>query len=180
MSRSTSTTRHDLLQSAGKIILEQGSSSLTLDSVAQAAGVSKGGLLYHFPNKQALVEALCDHLLSDFDHDLEQRIAADPNQDSGTWLRAFVRATFDPDQPHLDNSMAILAALATDPGLLEPVRRRFQHWQDRLETTTDPTTSTIIRLAADGLWFADLLGFHVLTDHRRATVRDALIHLTEA
>jgi len=30
--------------------------------VAAAAGVSKGGLLYHFRSKEAMVEALCERL----------------------------------------------------------------------------------------------------------------------
>ena len=35
---------------------------MTLDVVAQAAGVSKGGLLYHFPSKESLLGALAQAL----------------------------------------------------------------------------------------------------------------------
>jgi AcrR family transcriptional regulator len=34
--------------------------------VAQAAEVSKGGLLYHFPNKEALITGIIQHLIDDF------------------------------------------------------------------------------------------------------------------
>ena len=36
---------------------------VTLDAVSQAAGVSKGGLLHHFPNKMALLDGLFDDLI---------------------------------------------------------------------------------------------------------------------
>ena len=38
--------------------------SLTLDAVGAATGVSKGGVLYHFPTKEALVAALVEQLSS--------------------------------------------------------------------------------------------------------------------
>ncbi|MCL4694718.1 MAG: TetR/AcrR family transcriptional regulator, partial [Candidatus Hydrogenedentes bacterium] len=47
-----------LLDSAEAVVVEGGPSRLTLDAVAEKAGVSKGGLLYHFPTKDALVEAM--------------------------------------------------------------------------------------------------------------------------
>lgn len=51
-------TRNKLLEAAAHIILTQGAAHLTLDQVAQAAGISKGGLLHHFPTKEALLIGL--------------------------------------------------------------------------------------------------------------------------
>ncbi len=48
--------RHQqLLESAAMIAGRDGIASLSLNAVAREAGVSKGGLLHHFPNKQALI-----------------------------------------------------------------------------------------------------------------------------
>ncbi len=35
---------------------------MTLDSVAERAGLSKGGLLYNFPTKEALLQAVVQRL----------------------------------------------------------------------------------------------------------------------
>src|SRR5690242_2095382 len=43
--------RDRILEAAERVVAEIGAARLTLDVVAQAAGVSKGGLLYHFPSK---------------------------------------------------------------------------------------------------------------------------------
>ena len=40
--------------------LTSGAVHLTLDAVAERAGVSKGGLLYHFPSKESLLQAMVD------------------------------------------------------------------------------------------------------------------------
>ncbi|HRN83289.1 MAG TPA: helix-turn-helix domain-containing protein, partial [Hyphomicrobium sp.] len=43
--------RHQLLDVAARLCLKNGLHGLTLDAVAKEAGVSKGGLLHHFPSK---------------------------------------------------------------------------------------------------------------------------------
>ncbi|MEO2167455.1 MAG: TetR/AcrR family transcriptional regulator, partial [bacterium] len=48
-------TRAKILDAAEDLILEAGATGLILDEVARRAGVSKGGLLYHFPSKADLV-----------------------------------------------------------------------------------------------------------------------------
>src|SRR5437764_3199185 len=47
-----------LLDAAEAVVERQGIGNLTLDAVAAEAGMSKGGLLHHFPSKDQLVEAL--------------------------------------------------------------------------------------------------------------------------
>lgn len=61
-----------LLESAAMIAGRDGIAALSLNAVAREAGVSKGGLLHHFPNKQALIYALFARLLAI----MEEAIAA--------------------------------------------------------------------------------------------------------
>ena len=51
-------SRENLLVAAETVIIEKGFAHLTLEAVAAQANLSKGGLLYHFPTKDALIEAL--------------------------------------------------------------------------------------------------------------------------
>ena len=53
-----------LLESAAMIAGRDGIAALSLNAVAREAGVSKGGLIHHFPNKQALIFALFARLLT--------------------------------------------------------------------------------------------------------------------
>jgi AcrR family transcriptional regulator len=49
-------TRDRLLDAFEHLLIEGGERSATLDAVAASAAVSKGGLLYHFGSKEALIE----------------------------------------------------------------------------------------------------------------------------
>ena len=49
--------RRNLLDCAAKLAAEQGVAALSVQAVADAAGVTKGGLFHHFPSKQVLLEA---------------------------------------------------------------------------------------------------------------------------
>ena len=54
--------RDAVLDAFETLLIDVGERAATLDAVAKKAGVSKGGLLYHFPNKEALIEVLLDRL----------------------------------------------------------------------------------------------------------------------
>ena len=74
--------------------------------------------------------------------------------------------------------VALLVAVAGDPRGLEGVRKRYAAWQDRvLADAPDGVDATLVRLAADGLWFADLLGLAPPTGRLRRAVTARLEEL---
>lgn len=173
-------TRRALLAAAGQIVQDEGIQRLTLEAVARGAGVSKGGLLYHFPSKETLITEFVADRLARFDAALAEAAALDGGPTPGRWLRAYVRLTFAPPQPGSDLTAALFAAAATSPALLAPVWAAFDRWQARaVADGLDPTVATLVRLAADGLWFADLFGAAAVDAPLRAAARDALVGLTE-
>jgi AcrR family transcriptional regulator len=136
-----------LLDAAIAVIRRDGAQALTLDSVAAEAGVSKGGLLYHFKSKRELLDGLVQRWLDEFQDDID---AAGPDFPAG-----YVKAC---DGAKAEEA-GMLAALVADPAVLAMVRERYATWQDRIATEGgDPVEATVARLAADGLWLADLLG----------------------
>jgi AcrR family transcriptional regulator len=166
----TSKTRNRLLDAAGHVVRRDGAQALTLDAVAAEAEVSKGGLLYHFKSKRELVEGMVERWLKEFEHDIDQ---ADP-----AFVRGYVRAS-DPAGMQMDE-LGMLAALIADPSLLLSVRRQYGIWQDRVEREgRDPVDATVARLAADGLWLAELLGMGPPTGELREHVLQRLLDLAE-
>jgi AcrR family transcriptional regulator len=156
------TARERILDAAETRLLEGGPAGLVLDAIAAEAGVSKGGLLYHFASKEVLVAGLLERMLDHLDRELERLVGADP-EPVGAWTRAYLASTVTPDGQPADNSAqlmaGILATLGRDSSHLEKLRSRFARWHARLETDgIDRTTATLVRLAADGLWLTALLG----------------------
>lgn len=173
-------TRRSLLEAASRIIQNNGVNSLTLAAVAQEAGVSKGGLLYHFPNKESLIEGLVAYITQDFTIRVEQEAARDPDPTRpGAWLRGYIRACFEPQPNANEVSAGLMAAFANDPRLLELIRQGFADWQQQVEQSgIDPTLATIVRLAADGLWLADMFGLAPPSGPLREQVMLKLIELS--
>jgi len=160
-------TKDRLLDAAATVVHRDGAQALTLDAVAAEAEVSKGGLLYHFKSKNDLVQAMVERWMADFGREMEE---ADAH-----FVRGYVKAS-DP----AGNELGMLAALVADPALLVAVRRQYGIWQDRVEREgRDPVDATVARLAADGLWLAELLGMGPPTGALRDQVLERLTNLAE-
>jgi len=156
------------------LILREGASRFTLDAVAREADVSKGGLLYHFPSKHTLIEALVQGMVSAFDTLLENADQRDGR--AGSFTRAYLRASEQDDSGAL--SAGVAAAVAQNPAQLEPLREAYTRWQARLESDgIDRVDATIVRLATDGLWVAELLELPPLGPDLRRAVLDRLAEL---
>lgn len=153
-SRSASArTVERLLIAAAAVIKRDGASAVTLDAVAAEAGSSKGGLLYHFPTKEALLDALVDWWHDDFQRQLD---ATQADTHAASFLLAMDRHTTAPEwrQTLEHGPMAVLAGA---PEQAARVRGRYEAWQEWVtEDAADPVAATIVRLAADGLWLTTL------------------------
>ena len=154
--------RERILNAAEARLLAGGPTGLVLDAVAADAGISKGGLLYHFATKELLVAGLCERMLCGFDRALEALCEVDCEH-AGAFTRAYLASTVTDEGKQADNSAqlmaGILATLGRDSAHLGQVRSHFARWHERLEQDgIDPTTATLVRLAADGLWLSALLG----------------------
>jgi AcrR family transcriptional regulator len=169
-------TRGDLLDAALAVVRRDGSAGLTLDAVAAQAGVSKGGLLYHFKSKRELLDAMVSRWMDRWEADIEALEGADG------FTAAFVRSSHlgSAGQEERAAEVALLAALAAEPEVLAGVRARYAAWQDRVEREgSDPVDATVARLAADGLWLADLLGLAPPQGPLREAVLARLLELAE-
>ena len=58
--RGRPSNRRSVLDAATRVALREGPGAVTIDAVVTEAGMSRGGVLYHFPSKDALLQALVD------------------------------------------------------------------------------------------------------------------------
>jgi AcrR family transcriptional regulator len=164
--KATSPTIDLILTAAERVVLRDSVVSLTLEAVAREANLSKGGVLYHFATKEALIQAMLERLIQYYERAIAQQQWDDTAP--GRWTRAYVRTQIAPgltypgeaDFPQSKAvSAGLIVAAATNPKLLEPLRERFRARQEAIEGDgIDAARATVIRLAVDGLWLADLLG----------------------
>ena len=91
MGRTRTVDREQLLDAAEAIIETSGAAGLTIDAVAKAVGISKGGVQYCFGNKDALVDALFTRWGASYDRLFAQTMAG--STDPVDAVRAHVAAT---------------------------------------------------------------------------------------
>ncbi len=179
--RRTATETCDLIFAAcGRILQREGLVRLTLDAVAAEAGLSKGGLLYHFPSKVALIEALFQHQIDQFNQRLQELVAEEANG-VGSWLRAYAKASIeqitDPETASLFASL--FAAGERYPSVLALMRQSYDSWQQEVVASSiDPTKALLVRLAVDGFWFTEMYQYAPLKPAERAAVLRAILALT--
>lgn len=168
-----------LLDAATAIVHRDGGAALTLDAVAKESGTSKGGVLYHFPTKEALVLGMVTRMVEHFDRGLATESAAHPPS-PGRMLRAYVASSLEEDAYSPSVRAALVAAMSTNPRLLDPLRERFAAWQAELcADGLDAAWGTLVRLAIDGLWLADLFDLAPPTGTLRRDVVDVLVGITQ-
>lgn len=59
-----------IVEAAMRVAEEQGLSAVTIDAVAEQAGITKGGLLYHFPSRTALLSGVYEQLAADWEKEM--------------------------------------------------------------------------------------------------------------
>ncbi|MGW0192503.1 TetR/AcrR family transcriptional regulator [Nonomuraea sp. NPDC003201] len=138
--------RDELLDAAEDLLCDQGSSALTLAAVADRAGVSKGGLLYHYGTKEALIKGMVERLIEDFD----QLMVA---QTGETYTERYLHATLAAVRSGRLRRWAVVTGASGNLFLLAPLREAMARWhREGLGEEPDPRTSQIVRLACEGLW----------------------------
>ena len=171
--------REQILDAALAVVDGQGVSAVTFDSVSAASGISRGGLVYHFPSKDALLLALHEHLAQRWDAELVDALGAEPEAASedervAAYARASARSATGPE-------LLLMLESQSNATYAEPWKRVMDRWLPA-PATIDPNdpkalTRVIMRLAADGLWLTESLNQHELPPQLRAALANHIASL---
>jgi len=176
--------RTRILDAAESIVRARGVAHLTLDAAAREAGVSKGGLLYHFGSKEALLSGLLARMAEWMAVDFHACVESQP-PGPGRVARAMLAWAFEltPDQMNerCDRAAAVfLAAFHHDRALLGPIRAVIAEMRAAVAADgLPPGHGGAIMAAGDGLFMARIFGLYTLTDPERQAMHAALSRLLE-
>ncbi|MBF7682179.1 TetR/AcrR family transcriptional regulator [Acinetobacter sp. B5B] len=132
----------------------KGVSSVSIQSVASGAGVTKGGVFHHFSSKNVLIHEMMIEIMHQLDAKVEHLIHLD-QAEYGQFTRAYIQIALD-----IDETISPWNALAMTM-LTENTFNSF--WQKWIEMKLIQYKETdycfdleMIRLAADGLWLKNM------------------------
>ena len=90
--------RDDILAAAGRLLAERGDeNAVSIRMIADAVGVTPPSIYLHFPDKDALIDAVCEERFREFDDALEAAAAdaSDPLEALRARGRAYVKFALD-------------------------------------------------------------------------------------
>jgi len=168
--------RETILDAAVEVAELHGYGGVTMDAVAEAAGLTKGGLMYHFGSKEALLLGIQEHLAAGWERELEAaagKPAAEctPRERVAAYVRVSVKSASRAE-------LIMQLEAAPDPTLSAPWNGVFDRWRPAVES--DPRNAAgmaaqVVLLAADGLWTTEALGVGSLDPADRERIIGHLI-----
>ena len=151
--------REAVLDAFTRILVDGGERAATMDATAKAAGVSKGGLLYHFASKSALEAALVDRL-----EQLAREDVDEIERSAEGVVAAHLRSSQNTGSP-LDVTILAVSRLAQNGSDVASasLRRVRELWEDSLRShTRDETALQMVLLVSDGLYFNAVLDLNAV------------------
>ena len=168
-------SRNKILAAAADVAREAGPGSLSLDAVANRAGVSKGGLLYNFPTKAKLMQGLVENYLKEFEQALEARTAEAEGESA---LAAYIQLSADDCEKPKPSASWMFSAIAEDPDFLAPIKAFKRQLLERLKGETDDLGSLLICfLAIEGLRSMNLFDSDVLSAEEHKLLVSSLLKI---
>ncbi|GAB3238618.1 TetR/AcrR family transcriptional regulator [Kineosporia babensis] len=171
-------TRQAIREAAERLLAAHGV-TVKIGDIAEAAGVSKSGLLHHFPSKDSLLVAVAEEGTANFRRKVLEAVDLSENR-PGKLLRAYVR-TMCPDDgqaPHLFLGVPWETLMPIE-GVRQALEADEDHWEQAFaQDGLDLAWSRIVRYAADRT------GEAAAHEHSRARVdlpamRETLLAMAE-
>lgn len=154
--------RERVLDAFEHLLVDEVGVPATLDAVAAAAQVSKGGLLYHFPSKDALVEGLLARLRAQVDDDVAALRSA-PEGPIAYWVST--SAAGAPAALTRTSQAVLRLAGSGQPAARAALERADEAWAGALaERIPDPVVARLVLLVGNGLFLETLTGLQPRAD----------------
>jgi AcrR family transcriptional regulator len=159
LTRKKEIDRDRILDAAESVILDSGGQAFTLDAVAERAGISKGGLVYSFATKDALIRTALEREMSRFQNAVRERLG-DKLVDPFEMVLAHIDEALYEDDATTQKAAFLVTALVHAPDMMEPARRYYRTLLDPLLSKSgDAHEIRHALLAVEGLFLLRGLGF---------------------
>ncbi|QDZ12391.1 TetR/AcrR family transcriptional regulator [Devosia ginsengisoli] len=177
MGRRQTIDRGALLDAAERVALREGAGQLTMDAVAAEAGVSKGGVLYAFPSKDALIDAMFTRVFAAFDA-IADAVVAKQGDTAEARIRGHVLASRDADTLMTERTIALIVNFSRSPEYRAEASAYYRGILERLDTTVPQgKKARLALLACEGALLLRGFEFHRMTAEEWQSIHADIIEL---
>lgn len=169
--------RRRLIECAITSAAEHGLANIKLEAVAKSAGVTKGGLLHHFPSKALLIEAVMDFLIKDYQREIQLSLDTEEPGAYGMFTRACINVVMDSPPEETFSTASLSISIITSEEAKKVWEKIYFSYLETYKETDSDKRLAIIRYAADGIFLADLTGIGPKGE-RRKELHQSLLAMT--
>ena len=163
MGRYQAVDRDSVLDAAEMLVRTRGIAALTIDAVAKAAGISKGGVQSSFGTKDQLIAAMYERWGTEFDAEVA-RLAGDVPFPLAR-LRAHVEVTYRTDKAEGDRAAGLMASLLNAPEHLTLSQEWYASRLDGIDVSTpEGRRARLAFLANEGAFMLRCFGFMKMSE----------------
>ena len=178
MGHGPGSAREKIIDAAVEVVVESGARHLTLEAVAAKAGVSRGGLLYHYPNKEALLQGLLDRRVQSINKSIADRRMEHQDSEKPETTAYVLSLVEEEVGMERATSVAIIASAAHDPQLLAPAREDYyRHLHHMMQDGITLERAAVITLAANGLKMMEAFNMFPFTQEERQRIVEEILSI---
>lgn len=170
-------SRTEILTAAMRVVDAVGGADITYESVAREAGLTKAGLMYHFPSKDALMIGVIEHVIDLWQAELCEVLAV-PLEDSTLAQRVDAFVQFAGTGGVTQGEFVVFTEAVRRPRLSAPWLEWLRAWFGFGEGT-DATSLMLVWLAANGLWIAESTNILTVTPEQRTALLGQMADLVK-
>lgn len=170
--------RAAVLAAAESLVRDIGAANLTFDELVRRSGITRGGITYHFPTKEALLRALVERDIASWHECIADKRARHDGPNAA--LKAYIDSGCEPDDDAARLCAGLLTAATSAKQLNEPWREFFVAQQKLTDASGDPELAMILTLAVEGLFWSETMDILNLTPHRRQAIVDRMLAMAGA
>ncbi|GAA2050594.1 TetR/AcrR family transcriptional regulator [Streptomyces carpaticus] len=169
-----------ILDAAIRVTERDGITALTLESAAREAGVTKAGLMYHFPSREDLLFAIQKHLITRWEERLAELLGkplAEATVRESTTAYTIEGAANTASKAEL----TFMLESTAQPALARQWDELMHRWAPLPERLEEPADVDLLlaRMASDGMWLYEATSGAPLPAPLKAALVERITALTD-
>lgn len=156
--------KDQLLINAAKIINEEGIQKLTMSYLAETSEITKGGILYHFENKEELLYKMNEKVINEFEDSIGHHM--EDLKGSYQFTRAYAMSTMD-YLTEKENVLlpAVFISSHEDKKSKTYWEETIKRWDEAFENDQGDQNKILeLRMICDGIWFT--LTYNISSEYK--------------
>ncbi len=174
MARTQRIKPDDILDAAARVITRLGSAGLSIDAVAQEAGISKSQVVYYHKSKSGILEAIIDRQFKRDQDLIEHCVAKSADTPHPELFGRIASAQQLLTETDKAVAVAISASLSNDDSLQKIMQDWTKNDLSAMAAGPKPEAALMAYLALTGFYCTELFGFHEWTSEERGRILEGL------